>query len=104
MSYKTQDFIGNKLNEIMGDTREFKAFQLGWVYGTYDLYAYIKSSEGEDAANKAFKTYISDNGFIGDIFRDLIRVDNEPKRHSDELREKFREAKERADKQRGGSE
>lgn len=90
----------NKLKELMEDTLEYKAFNLGWACGIYELYRYLKGYEDKELADKVFKEVILSSGIVGETFRELMQSENVPPRKSEALREKFRIAKEEMEKKK----
>ena len=90
----------DKLKNLMEDTMEYKAFNLGWACGIYELYRYLKGYEGKELADKVFKEAILSSGIVGETFRELMQSENVPSRKSEAFREKFRMAKEEMEKKK----
>ena len=90
---KTNNYISEQINEIIKDTREFRAYDLGFAAGLFELYKRIKNEAGEEFANKQFRYLINKKERIAEYFNKLIELDKEPMTKADKLRDKLTQFK-----------
>jgi len=88
---KTQQYVSDKLNEIIEQTREFEAYTLGVANGYYQFYQYYKSEFGEDVANKSFKSFLNGTNKCNKHFRKLIELGSEKDSDINEIMNKLKE-------------
>lgn len=66
-------YIGKKYEEISKQSVEYKAYQLGYAAGYYNLYEYIKQTEGQVYADKLIDS-ISKDEELYEILKELIML------------------------------
>lgn len=86
---KVSRYISKEFDSIIKDSREYRAYELGVAYGYYHLYEYIQSENGVKAAKNSFKVFIERDDKIGEYFRKLIEIDEEPNSKVDDMLDKM---------------
>ena len=76
-TYKVNDYINKKWNDIYKDTPTAKAFNLGIAVGLLECYKEIKLQIGTEDANKAYKNIFDGTEEFNIIFRTLVGLYNE---------------------------
>jgi hypothetical protein len=86
---KVSNFIDKEFNTIIKDSREYKSYELGVASGYFNLYYYIKMSDGVEVAKETFKSFIEGTDRASEYFRKLIEIDDEPSTKIDANNLKF---------------
>lgn len=85
MSRKIDEFITKEFNNIMSDSRECKAYELGYARGMFALYETIKRDYGKNTADQSFKSFINGDANTSIYFRKMITLSEEEDKNSKEI-------------------
>lgn len=88
---KISKYIQEEFNNIIKDSREYQAYELGLSIGNYGFYKYIVAEYGIEVAEKMFEEYLCGNNNYNKYFRKLIEIDKENEGKDISVLEKKRE-------------
>jgi DNA-binding ferritin-like protein len=86
MNNKVNDFINKEYSDIIAQTREMRAFNLGTANGYYQLYKYIKDEIGKDSANKCFKSCFEATDEVSKYFTKMIELSEEQDKETEDIK------------------
>lgn len=71
---KMNDYLNKEYSDIMSETREKRAFDLGMAYGYFQLYNYIKMENDKETADNCFKSMLSDESNERKHFKKMVEL------------------------------
>ena len=76
-TYKVNDYINKKWNDIYKDTPTARAYSLGIAVGLLECYKEIKFQIGQEKADEAYKNILEGTDEFNTIFRTLVGLYND---------------------------
>jgi hypothetical protein len=83
-NYIVQDYLIKEYSEIMAETREKRAFDLGMSYGYFQLYTQFKIENGKEVADQVFKSMLDENNEFKH-FRNMVKISEKQETDVDKL-------------------
>lgn len=74
---KISKYIQEEFNNIIKESREYQAYELGLSIGNYAFYKYVVFEYGIEVAEKMFEEYLNGDNKYNEYFRKLIEIDKE---------------------------
>lgn len=76
-TYKVNDYIKKKIEDLTKETPVVKAYNLGFAVGIFTWYKAYKSEFGQEQADKDFKREFNGTEEFNKIFRTLVGLYND---------------------------
>lgn len=86
---KVDRYISKEFNSILKDSREYRAYELGFASGYYKLYEYIKIVNDVETAKEFFKEFTEGEDRVGEYFRKLVELDEKINSEKDDFLDKL---------------
>lgn len=87
--YKVNNYLSGYWEQISKSEPTCKAYQLGIAQGMFNFYQYLKEMEGQEFANKTFKSLTDGKEEYHSILKTLIVLENESSEKIDHIMELF---------------
>ena len=84
--------MGELLDEVLRDSNEYKAYNLGIAVGYFYLYSYIKTGDGQEWADKVINDLISEmqDPYVKKTLKKIIDLENkQPETKAEMIAEKM---------------
>ena len=93
---KVNNYIEQVTGKIFKDNGFESMYLLGYANGLYQLYTYLKSTEGKVFTDKTFRDTLNDDGEMEEYFRNIIESAEQPNTKFDDFAEVINRHKEKA--------